>query len=143
MNMNNLIKLRQELGLTQEEMGKIIGVKRTTYSDYENYHIIIPLERLNKISNKYNLSLDYLIGIASKNDTNFQHINIDNKKIGNRLKSIRLSYNMSLGQFAKKLKVSKTILSYYENNKVKITILVLIDYYNITGKSIDWLCCKK
>ena len=143
MNMDNLIEFIKDLGLTQEQMGKIINVKRVTYSAYENYHATISLEKLNIIANKYDKSLDFLTGLSRSNNSNFKHIEIDNKKIGQRLKSIRINLNMSQRQFAKELKVSKSILSYYETGSIRITVLVLIEYSKLTGKSIDWLCCKK
>ena len=143
MNTDNLIEFRKDLGLTQEEMGKIVGVKKTTYSNYENCNTIIPIDRLNIISNKYDLSLDYLLGISRTNDSDFKHIKLDNMKISKKLKQVRSNLNMSQEEFAKELKTSRSIISYYETGKVKITALVLIDYAKLCNKSIDWLCCKK
>lgn len=143
MNTDNLIELRKDLGLTQRQMAEIVGVSESTYSNYENYHAVIPLKRLNIIANKYNKSLDFLTGISRSNDDNFKHVDIDNKKIGERLKEIRLNLKLSQRDFAKKLKTGYSIISDYETGNVTITILVLIDYAKLSGKSIDWLCCKK
>ena len=143
MNMDNLIELRKDLGLTQEEMGKIVGVSYSTYSNYENYHTVIPLKRINIISNKYNKSLDFLLGFSRTNADNFNHVDIDYHNIGKRLKELRLSYNLSIRQFADKLKISKTAVDCYETGKIKVTAPVLISYAKLCNKSIDWLCCKK
>lgn len=56
-------ELRVQSNLTQEQVSQIVNVSRPSYSSYEN-GIKPPLEVLIKLSNYYNVSLDYLAGIS-------------------------------------------------------------------------------
>lgn len=142
MNSDNLRELREDLRMSQEDMGKLLNVKQSTYSDYENGRSIIPIERLNIISNRFNASLDYLIGISRSNDDKFNHVEIDFVKIGNRLKEIRLENDLTQEAIARMLNTFHSRISDYENGK-RITIPVLIEYSKVFNKSIDYLCLKK
>ena len=142
MNSDNLRELREDLRMSQEDMGNLLNIKQSTYSDYENNRSIIPLERLNIISNKFNASLDYLVGLSRSNSDSFDHIEIDFIKIGNRLKEIRTENNLTQEAIAKMLNTFHSRISDYENGK-RITIPVLIEYSRVFNKSIDYLCLKK
>ena len=143
MNTNNLIELRKNLKLTQAQMAKIVNVKSNTYSDYETSKIIIPLEKLNTISNKFDVSLDYLAGITKNKDEDFKHIEIDNNIISKNLQKIRLENNYTQEYIASKLNTADSTISDYELGKSKITILILIEYHELFKVSIDKLCGKK
>ncbi len=55
-------QLRKEKKLTQEELGKIIGVKKGAISYYESGKTKISVEDLAKLSNEFNKSMDYFVG---------------------------------------------------------------------------------
>lgn len=63
-----LKKLRKEARITQEEMAKYLGINRATYSGYERDIIMPPFDKIKAISDKFNVSIDYLMG-----STNFRH----------------------------------------------------------------------
>lgn len=54
--------LREDNDKKQTELAKYLNVDQSTYSDYENGKINIPIEQLIKIADFYNVSLDYLVG---------------------------------------------------------------------------------
>lgn len=54
--------LREDSDKKQIEVAKYLNVDQSTYSDYENGKINIPIEQLIKIADFYNVSLDYLVG---------------------------------------------------------------------------------
>ena len=60
--------LRLKHGLSQEDLGKIIGVGRTTISMYESGNIVPRQEGLLKIASYFDVSVDYLTGISSSKD---------------------------------------------------------------------------
>lgn len=73
MNASNRLKqLREEKGLSQSEVAKIIGVGRTTYLKWENGENQ-PTRKLDQLSQFFGVSIDYLLGksdvknIKSKN----------------------------------------------------------------------------
>lgn len=67
-----LKKLRTSAGLTQTELGKIIGVGKTTVSMYETGNSTPGDEIKLKIAEHFNVSVDYLFGKADmKNNESF------------------------------------------------------------------------
>lgn len=78
--MNRLKLLRDEKQLSQEEIGKIIGKTGQAYGLYENEKRDIPTEILVKLSEYYNVSVDYILG--NSNDRNPINIDSDLLKIG-------------------------------------------------------------
>ena len=60
--MKNLIKLREEKGLRQIDMSKIIGLSRQAYCSYENGNREPDITTLIKLADYFNVTVDYLIG---------------------------------------------------------------------------------
>ena len=58
---SQILKIRKEKGLTQEEFGKIFHVTRQTVSNWENEKSYPDLQILIDISNRFDISLDVLI----------------------------------------------------------------------------------
>ena len=59
---DRLKELRKSNNLTQEELGKILGVGKTTISMYENGNSTPNDEIKLKIADYFNTSVDYLLG---------------------------------------------------------------------------------
>lgn len=77
-----LKELRKDNALTQAKVAKRLGIPRSTYSGYEKgvreagYHTLVEL------SNLFNVSIDYLLGITNKrnheNEKNvYEILNLD------------------------------------------------------------------
>jgi transcriptional regulator, cro/CI family len=54
--------LRKEKNLTQTELGEKVGIKRNTYSDWENGKTEPSFDNLVKLADFFNVSLDWLFG---------------------------------------------------------------------------------
>ena len=59
---DNIKRLRKNKGLKQQEIADILGVKRNTYSDWENGKCKPNYEKLEKIADFFGVSLDWLFG---------------------------------------------------------------------------------
>lgn len=59
---NRIRDLREDNDYKQTQLAEYLCVKQSTYSDYENDKINIPIEALIKLAHYYNVSVDYLIG---------------------------------------------------------------------------------
>lgn len=59
---NILKKLRQDNNLTQEELAKKINTSRSNIANYENDKNMPSVDILEKISQVFNCSIDYLLG---------------------------------------------------------------------------------
>lgn len=62
--------LREDSDLRQKDLAAQLSVDQSTYSDYENGRINIPLDMLIKIADFYNVSLDYLAGRSENKSIN-------------------------------------------------------------------------
>ena len=56
-----LLRLRKEMKMTQDDVAKILGMSRTSFSKYENGNSAPPLQVLRKIAAIYNVGLEFLI----------------------------------------------------------------------------------
>ena len=120
---NNLKWCREELEMTQEELGYVFGVSRKTISGWETASDPIPFNKLIKFCNLYHYSLDFVLGLTRNNDKNNIEIKVDKKKIGNKLKELRKSLNLSQQKFASKCGLSQTTYSHYETGFNLITTM--------------------
>lgn len=58
-----LRELREKKQVSQDDVSKFLGVERTTYTSYESGRSR-PVHVLNKLAEYYNVSVDYLLGLA-------------------------------------------------------------------------------
>lgn len=66
-NMNytqRLRDLREDSDLNQTQVAAMLHVGQTTYSDYENGKVRIPIEHFIALAQYYDVSLDYMAGIT-------------------------------------------------------------------------------
>lgn len=59
---DNIKRLRKNKGLKQQEIAELLGVKRNTYSDWENGKTEPKLENVVKIAQIFNTTTDELLG---------------------------------------------------------------------------------
>ena len=55
-------RLRKNKGLKQQELAEILGIKRNTYSDWENGKTEPSFENLIKLADLLEVSIDWLFG---------------------------------------------------------------------------------
>lgn len=136
---NNLKEARENLEMTQKELGYVFGVHETTVSGWETGKDNIPLIKLVKFCNLYNYSLDFVVGFDRKNKKCDIHIKLDKKKIGNKLKIIRKKLNLTQQQIADECGISQTTYSNYElgiNLINTLTLYTICKNHNISMDSI-------
>ncbi len=62
--------LREDNDCTQAQMAKILNCSQQVYSNYELGQRDIPTDILIKLSEYYNVSTDYLLGLTDKKERN-------------------------------------------------------------------------
>lgn len=60
--MNRIKYLRDRIGMTQEKLGDLIGVKSSAISKYEKEIVPLTDDTLKKLSSIFNVSTDYILG---------------------------------------------------------------------------------
>ena len=136
---NNLKYAREELEMTQTELGYIFGVSKGTVANWENGYGIIPLKKLIKFSNYSGYSLDFICGF---NRTNKKFDKIDKTKrdnIGKNLKQFRKSLKLSQHEFARNCNIPQSTYSHYEIGYKLITTLNLYTICKTYNVSMDYL----
>lgn len=131
---NNLKYCREELEMTQKELGYVFGVSRYTVHGWENGHDSMPFNKLIKFCNLYSYSLDFVCGLSKKN-IKYDPLNINKEIIGNKLKNLRKKMKLSQQQLAKDCHISQTTYSGYETGRYlinTITIYTICKTYNIS-----------
>ncbi len=83
---NNLKYAREDLEMTQEELGYVFGVKKATISNWENGYDIIPLNKLIKFCNLYNYSLDFIVWFTRENKIYPKLDKVTEVKVGKTIK---------------------------------------------------------
>lgn len=58
--------IRNDRGLTQEDIAKFLHVSQNTYSQYEIGTTRFPLDVVIKLAEYYNVSVDYLVGLTDQ-----------------------------------------------------------------------------
>jgi len=64
MHSQRLRELRLEHGYTMEEVGRKLGIKKSSYASYESKYRRPPLERLRQLAQLYDVSVDYILGLT-------------------------------------------------------------------------------
>ena len=65
-----ILELRSERGLTQEELGEVIGVKRYSIYSYEEGRAFPEMKGLVALADFFDVSMDYLAGRTDKREVN-------------------------------------------------------------------------
>lgn len=122
---NNLKRCREELEMTQTELGYVFGVQKATMSNWENGYSIMPIKKLVKFSSLYGFSLDFILGFTKEDKKYSDKIKLDKKFIGEKLKKLRKELGLSQQKIADECGISRATYCHYEIGMNLITTLTL------------------
>ena len=138
-----LKEIRENNDMSQRSLREVLKVGKSTYSRWETGEQLIPLKRLNQFCNYFHVSMDYALGI-SKTDFKIKELKeLDKKKIGQNLRTIRKENNLTQEDLARILNTSHSTISAYENGKTLLLTAFAIELCNKYGYSLDWICNKR
>ncbi len=140
MNREKVRDLREEYGITQVEISRILGCSRSSYSLWEIGKDTIPLVYLIKIANHFMVNIDYLVDLSTdKYDYSFYPEVIDRKLLGEKLKSVRKSKKITQGFISQAINTTQSTISAYEAGKTGITLTFLVSFAKLTNTSLAYL----
>lgn len=141
--LEKLKEIREYEGYTQEDIAKVLKVKRPTYAGWETGKDMIPLPKLNILANFYHTSLDYLIGRSPTKEEikNVQEIN--KTSVAQNLKKLREDENITQKELAEKIATSQPNIHKYENEKSLITTYYALEFCKQYDYSLDLLVGRK
>lgn len=135
---NNLKWCREELEMTQSELGYVFGISDSAIRAWETAHDYIPLAKLIKFCDMYDYSLDFVCGLSRK-DIKYGKFKTDKNKVGQKLKELRLSLNISQHQLADECKIAQTTYSGYETGNYLINTANLYYICKTYNVSMDFI----
>lgn len=136
---NNLKSAREELEMTQKELGYVFGVSQSTVAGWENADDTMPFNKLIRFCNLYDYSLDYICGFTRRNTKYDKTFKIDKKKMGKKLKELRSNLKLSQQQFADKCSISKSTYGNYEVGRYLINTINIYTICKTFNISMDYL----
>lgn len=133
--------LRIDNDLLQKDIAEIIGANKNTYPHWESGLYEIPLDMMDKLSNYYKVSIDYLTGLS--NDKGEKSRKYDSVILPKRLYSVRKRNNLSQEKMGLMLGgMSQMKLSRYENGITNIPFSSLYLLAKTFDVSLDYLMGK-
>lgn len=132
--------LRDLKGLTQEKLAKELNVSRSLINNIENGYANVSLKLLITLSYYYKVPIDYILGLITDFDRSIYEFkkDIDLEYLGKKIRLIRKIEDLKQEQFASKLHINRSCISYYESGKVMMSSSQLKDICNTFGYSADW-----
>lgn len=75
----NLKKLRQSAGISQQQLADVIGISQQSVNKYENHNIEPDIATLTALADYFSTSVDYLVGHTDvrRKIENIQHDNLN------------------------------------------------------------------
>ncbi len=141
-NYSKLKDIREDKDISQEEISKILNIPRSTYSMWEIGISIIPLPYLCKLSDYFNYSIDYILGLTNNKSNKNLIKGFDIKNLGNNLKSIRLKNELSQENVADILEVKQPCIYKYEKGLICISTSNLYKFCKEFNISMNEICGK-
>ena len=141
-----LKRRRQELKMSAEELGKIIGKNRATIYRYEKGDIEnVPVDVVEPLAKALDTTPTWIMGwdhIADRTDDELKNNDVDVKfvgSVGEVIKSLRMMKNISLEEFSDETGVPVDKLKRYETGESNIPKRVmenLADFLNVTVEDL-------
>lgn len=144
MDFHRLFYIRENKGLTQRQIAKLLGVSKSTYARWETCEQIIPMIHLNNFCKVLKVSMDYIFLFDNENHYNIYNYDtlLSKKNIGNNIKKMRKKFNLTQKDLAEILNTTQSTICAYESGK---TLLLTSFAYTICKKfnlSLDKLCSR-
>lgn len=143
MKVKRLRETRENLDLKQIDLTDLFGVTYSTISGWETGKDTIPLKQLIKYANKYNYSLDYLLGLTDKN-IEYKVLKINLNTLATNLRKKRKQYGKTQQQIADIINTSQSSYAHYENARYLMPLNFLYNLSKIYNDlSVDEMLGRK
>lgn len=137
-----LKELREYNDMSQYDVAKLLNIKRSSYNQFEQQYDIIPIKRLDEISQIFDCSIDYILELTNIKKYNDSKKEIDKESSKKRLKEFRKDHKLTQEKLAQVLKTSQSVIGGFERGR---NIIATPFLYQICSKyriSADYLLGK-
>ncbi len=142
-NVGERIKyIRETYDTTQEELGKILHISKSSVCHYESNDRDIPLRNLSLMADYYGLSIDYILGLTYIKKYQDLKKEIDRNKTGQRIKAICTEQKLTNVALAKELNTTESCIRKYKTGETLILTAFALQLHQKFDYSIDWIVGK-
>ena len=142
MYLKNLKLLRNEKELTQDDISKYLGVSRTTYNNWEQGTVLLPLDIADKLSVYYKVRLSCILCI----DNNIEYKDKINKMnydvLLKNINELKINNKNTYEEIGTYLKCTRASCQRYFKGIIKIPIDRLILLSELYDTDLDKMCGK-
>lgn len=139
---NRIRQLRKRIGLTQEALGKKLGVIKQTVSSWENNISEPNSEVLSNMASIFDVSIGYLYGLTDEccSAANMEwRYSLVSNRLGNILNQYRKDNRLSEQDFSKMLNISTELYAGIEFGKYIPSYELLKKASEVTGYDINYM----
>ena len=136
---DKLKELRLEKCLSQYQIANILNIARQTYNHYEVNEKIIPIKHLVKLSQYYNVSVDYILSLTNTKQYENSQKTIDKTLAGQRLKEFRKEHKLTQVKLSGILNTTFSTIAFYEKGRNLIATPFLYTICKKYNTSADYL----
>lgn len=142
---NRLKALREENGMNQSELGKLLNVQGAAISKYESGEVPLTGETIVSLAEYFGVTTDYLLGLTEGEDTMGTEENTNEimQRVGRNIRSIREQAGLSQREFAEGFGVSAGAVGMWETGRREPDINMLIQIAHFGGTNLDDLVMKE
>lgn len=134
--------IRETYDITQEELGNFLNLSKSSISHYEKNDRDIPLRKLSKISDFFDLSIDYMLDLSKIKKYPNQRKEIDLKLTGSRLTELCKDQQFTNVKLASILNTTESNIRKYRTGKTLLLTAFALELSMKYNYSIDWLAGK-
>lgn len=136
-----LIEIRKDNNLSQEKMSGMLGVRRSTYKNYEVSQSDPSLSLLIKIAVTFDVSIDYIVGRSDEKKSLRQFYDVENKtSFSCRIRELRNKSGMTQTMAAQAVGLAqRTNYGCYERAEKEPSLPRLIAFADLFDVPLDYL----
>lgn len=142
-DMKNRVKeLREENGMKQSELGKLLNVQDAAISKYESGDIPLTGEKIIQLAEYFGVSTDYLLGLEDIMETNEKSNEIVHRT-GQNIKNLRERKGLTQQELAVRVDVAQATVANWESGRREPDINILIRIAKLFNVTLDELVMKE
>lgn len=140
---NRLKALREENGMNQSELGKLLNVQGAAISKYESGEVPLTGETIVSLAEYFGVTTDYLLGVEGDTMSTEENTNEIMQRVGRNIRSIREQAGLSQDEFAEGFSVKQPTVANWETGKRQPDLNMLIQIAHFGGTNLDDLVMKE
>ena len=142
MKFDRLLEIREENGLRQKDVAKILNMSTGNYAMNEEGYDTITLKNLILFCDHFQISVDYILGLTNNKIYKNSCTSFKKELLCTRLKEVRKEKKYTQVKIGKLLNIDHSVWCRYEQGKTLIPTTFLYEFGKKFNISADYLLGK-